>query len=195
MNGMILNGSNWVQFRNHFEHAIQVYVPLDLLTTGYFTGNYNNGYNRIPLNNIAGLIAGNADAQGAYNRTRRRRHEWESVEDAPNTILLDKTNFPEEINEHFAAALNGGVGQGNLLCRDPDGQSRQVSFRLWFDKVFITPKMIKEKQKLSNKMKFEPKYLIEIDEAANFQTKFMCDLALCRNNTSFLGGLQILLEG
>ncbi|CAG8517106.1 2501_t:CDS:2 [Gigaspora rosea] len=44
-----------------------------------------------------------------------------------------------------------------------NGQSRQVSFRLWFDKVFIKPKMIKEKQK--------------------------------QNNTSFLEGLQILLEG
>src|SRR6185437_16725437 len=67
MNGMILNGSNWVQFQNHFEHAIQVYVLLDLLTTGFFTGNYNNGYNRILLNNIATNIAENADTQGAYN--------------------------------------------------------------------------------------------------------------------------------
>ena len=236
MNGMILNGSNWVQFRNHFEHAIQVYVPLDLLTTGYFTGNYNNGYNRIALNNIAGLIAGNAADAGAYNvvflknlihklaiscfdydryilyethknelttyfpsdfnrGARRRRHEWESVQDNPTTILLDKTNFPEEMNMYFQAAHTGGIGQGNLTCADTDGMSRQISFRLWFDKVFITPKMIKEKQKLFNKMKFEPRYLIEIDEAANFQTKFNRDLALCRNNTSFLGGLQILLEG
>ncbi|CAG8786497.1 15555_t:CDS:2, partial [Gigaspora rosea] len=198
---------------NHFEYAIQVYVSLDLLTTGYFTGNYNNGYNRIAIGNIAGLIGGNADTQGAYNvvfmknlihklaiscfdyeryilyeihkndltlyfcsdfnrGTRRRRYEWESVKDAPNTILLDKTNFPEEMNIHFAA--------------EHDGE---------FDKVFITPKMIKKKQKQFNKMRFEPKYLIEINEAANFQTKFMRDLALCRNNTSFLGGLQILLEG
>ncbi|CAG8774452.1 25275_t:CDS:2 [Gigaspora rosea] len=204
MNGMILNGSNWVQFRNHFEHAIQVYVPLDLLTTGYFAGNYNNGYNRIVLNQIAGLIGGNAAEQGAYNihtiqntqrGQRRRRHDWESVENGPPTILLDKTNFPEKMNEHFAAALTRGIVQGNLLCRDADGTSRQVSFRLWFDKVFITPKMIKEKQKQLNKMRFEPKYLIEIDEAANFQTKFMRDLALYRNNTSFLEGLQLQLEG
>src|SRR6185437_7902336 len=99
------------------------------------------------------------------------------------------------MNMHFAAAHTGEIGQGNLICQDVDRQSRQVSFRLWFDKVFITPKMIKEKQKQFNKMKFKPKYLIEIDEAANFQTKFMRDLALCRNNISFLGGLQILLEG
>ncbi|CAG8757081.1 8866_t:CDS:1 [Gigaspora rosea] len=99
------------------------------------------------------------------------------------------------MNIHFAAAHDGGVGQGNLLCQNADRRSKQVSFRLWFDKVFITPTMIKEKQKQFNKMRFEPKYLIEIDEAANFQTKFMRDLALCRNNTSFLGGLQILLEG
>src|SRR6185312_12504114 len=236
MNGMILDGSNWVQFRNHSEHAIQIYVPLDLLATGFFTGNYNIGYNRMPLNGIAANIAGNVDTQGAYNvvfmknlihklaiscfdyeryilyethkndltlyfcsdfnrGARRRRHEWESVEDGPPTILLDKTNFPEEMNMHFAIAHTRGVGQGNLICQDANGQSRQVSFRLWFDKVFITPKMIKEKQKQFNKMKFEPRYLIEIDEAANFQTKFMRDLALCRNNTSFLGGLQILLEG
>ena len=67
INGMILNGSNWVQFRNHFKHAIQVYVLLDLLTTEFFTGNYNNRYNRIPLNNIAANIARNIDVQGAYN--------------------------------------------------------------------------------------------------------------------------------
>src|SRR6185437_13380469 len=67
INRMILNGSNWVQFRNHFEHAIQVYVSLDLLTTRYFTENYNNGYNRFDLANIAANIAGNTDAQGAYN--------------------------------------------------------------------------------------------------------------------------------
>ncbi|CAG8830868.1 21246_t:CDS:1, partial [Gigaspora rosea] len=142
------------------------YVPLDLLTTGYFTGNYNNGYNRFDLANIAANIAGNADAKEAYNvifmknlihklavscfdydryilyethkndltsyfcsdfnrGARRRRHEWESVEDAPNTILFDKTNLPEEMNEHFAAAHDGGVGQGNLLCKNADGQSRQ----------------------------------------------------------------------
>ncbi|CAG8813289.1 15557_t:CDS:2, partial [Gigaspora rosea] len=170
------------------------YVPLDLLTTGYFTGNYNNGYDRFDLANIAANIAGNADAKGAYNYhalsydryilykthkndltsyfpsnfnrgARRKRHDWESVEDDPTTILLDKTNFPEEMNEHFAAAHNGGIGQGNLTCQNADGRSRQVSFRLWFDKVFITPKMIKEKQKLFNKMRFEPRYLIEIDEA------------------------------
>ncbi|CAG8749395.1 3010_t:CDS:1 [Gigaspora rosea] len=162
INGMILNGSNWVQFRNHFEHAIQVYVPLDLLTTGYFTRNYNNGYNRFDLGDIAANIAGNADAKGAYNvifmknlihklavscfdydryllyeihkndltsyfpsdfhrEARRRRHEWESVEDVPNTILLDKTNFPEEMNEHFAAAHDRGIGQENLLYRNADG--------------------------------------------------------------------------
>src|SRR6185437_9674978 len=121
--------------------------------------------------------------------------EWESVEDGPPTILLDTTNFPEEMNIHFADAHNRGIGQGNLICANADGTSRQVSFRLWFDKVFITPRIIKEKQKQFNKMKFEPRYLNEIDEAANFQTKFMRDLALCRSNTSFLGGLQILLEG
>ncbi|CAG8816261.1 9996_t:CDS:1, partial [Gigaspora rosea] len=126
---------------------------------------------------------------------RRRRHEWESIKDVPPTVLLDKTNFLKEINMHFATVHTRVVEQGNLLCRDADGTSKQVSFRLWFDKVFITPKIIKEKQKQFNKMKFEPRYLIEIDEVANFQTKFMRDLALCRNNTSFLGGLQILLEG
>ncbi|CAG8815785.1 5607_t:CDS:2, partial [Gigaspora rosea] len=78
---------------------------------------------------------------------QRKRHDWESVEDDPTTILLDKTNFPEEMDIHFAAAHNGGIGQGNLICQNADGRSRQVSFRLWFDKVFITPKMIKEKQK------------------------------------------------
>ncbi|CAG8826868.1 8211_t:CDS:1, partial [Gigaspora rosea] len=173
---------------NYFEHAIQVYVPLDLLTTGYFTGNYNNGYNRIALNDIAGLIGGDAANAGAYNvlfmknlvhklaiscfdyeryilyethkndltsyfcndfnrGARRKRHYWESVEDNPTTILLDKTNFPEEMNIHFAAANDRGIGQGNLICQNADGRSRQVPFRLWFDKVFITPKMIKEKQK------------------------------------------------
>src|SRR6185437_9225090 len=120
--------------------------------------------------------------------------EWESVEDGPPTILLDTTNFPEEMNIHFADAHNRGIGQGNLICKNADGTSRQVSFRLWFDRVFITPRIIKEKQKQFNKMKFEPRYLNEIDEAANFQTKFMHDLALCRSNTSFLGGLQIQLE-
>ncbi|CAG8822809.1 14981_t:CDS:2, partial [Gigaspora rosea] len=145
---------------NHFEHAIQVYVPLDLLTTGYFTRNYNNGYNRIALNDIAGLIGGDAANAGAYN--------VESVQDNPTTILLDKINFPEEMNMYFEAAHTGGTGQGNLTCTDTNGMTRQVSFRLWFDKVFITPKMIKEKQKQFNKMKFEPRYLIEIDEAANF---------------------------
>ncbi|CAG8448707.1 21113_t:CDS:2 [Gigaspora rosea] len=99
------------------------------------------------------------------------------------------------MNIHFVQAHDGGIEQGNLVCKNADGTSRQVSFRLWFDKVFITPKMIKEKQKQFNKMKFEPRYLIKIDEAANFQTKFMRNLALCRNNISFLGGLQILLEG
>src|SRR5260363_309509 len=54
--------------------------------------------------------------------------------------------------------------------------------------------MIKQKQKDFNKMKFEPKYLLEINEASNFQTKFTRDLSLCQNNTSFLGGLQITLE-
>ncbi|CAG8806783.1 26154_t:CDS:2, partial [Gigaspora rosea] len=96
MNGMILNGSNWVQFRNHFEHAIQQ----SMQTHKEHKIDFNRG-------------------------TRRRRHEWELVEDTPNTILLDKTNFPEEMNEHLAAALNGGIGQGNLLYRDADGQSRQ----------------------------------------------------------------------
>ncbi|CAG8760994.1 24450_t:CDS:2, partial [Gigaspora rosea] len=208
MNGMILNGSNWVQYRNHFEHAIQVYVPLDLLTTGFFTGNYNIGYYRIALNNIAANIAGNVEAQGAYNVVFMKNliHKLAiSCFDYDRYILYEThkndltsyfytTNFPEEMNIHFATAHDGGIGQGNLVCRNADGTSRQVSFRLWFDKVFITPKMIKEKQKQFNKMRFEPRYLIEIDEAANFQTKFMCDLALCRNNTSFLEGLQILLE-
>ncbi|CAG8825780.1 14585_t:CDS:1, partial [Gigaspora rosea] len=137
MNGMVLNGSNWVQFINHFEHAIQVYVLLDLLTTGHFTGNYNNRYNRFDLGDIANKIAGNADAKGAYNVifmknlihklavscfdynryilyethkndlalyfpsdfnrvARRKRHDWESVEDDPTTILLDKTYFQKK---------------------------------------------------------------------------------------------------
>ena len=235
MNGMVFNGINWVQFRNHFEHAIQVYVPLDLLTPGYFTGTADKGYIRCTRAQIGNDIALDDDRLGAYNIVfmknlihklaiscfdyerylhyethkddltgyfvsdfnnglRRRRHEWESVEDNPRTFLLDKTNFPEAMNVIYEAAHDGGKGQGNLTCADADGTSRQVSFRLWFDKTYITPKMIKEKQKDFNKMRFEPKYLLEINEASNFQTKFIRDLNLCQNNTSFLGGLQITLE-
>ncbi|CAG8830020.1 17313_t:CDS:2, partial [Gigaspora rosea] len=96
----------------------------------------------IALNQIAGLIGENAAEQGAYNVVFMKNlihklaiscfdyeryilYETHKVEDGPPTILLDKTNFPEEMNEHFAAALTGGIGQGNLLCRDADGTSRQ----------------------------------------------------------------------
>src|SRR5260363_319603 len=98
------------------------------------------------------------------------------------------------MNIAYIVAHNGGKGQGNLECIIADGRSRQVSFRLWFDKTYITPKMIKQKQKDFNKMKFEAKYLLEINEASNFQTKFTSDLNLCQNNTSFLEGLQITLK-
>ena len=81
----------------------------------------------------------------------RKRHEWESIEDGPPTILLDKTNFSEEMNAHFTAAHDGGIGQENLECQDADGRSRQVSFRLWFDKVFITPKWLKKSRNNSTK--------------------------------------------
>ena len=67
MNGMVFNGINWVQFRNHFEHAIQVYVPLDLLTPGYFTGTADKGYIRCTRDQIAADIALGDDRLGAYN--------------------------------------------------------------------------------------------------------------------------------
>jgi hypothetical protein len=235
MNGMIFNGTNWVQFRNQFEHAIQTAVPLDLLTTGYFVGSYNLGYRRLTSAQAATDIGLNADSEGAFNvvfmkalihklavscfdwerfqlykthesdltcynpsdwhnGARRTRHDWESTDTGPPSVLLDKTSFPEAMNEHYAANATDGKGKGNLACIDADGRSRQASFRLWFDKVFITAKIIKKKQKEFKQMAFTPNYNLEINEASNFQSKFLRDADLCNNTQTYLGGLQIDLE-
>ncbi|CAG8807263.1 7903_t:CDS:2, partial [Gigaspora rosea] len=118
-----------------------------LINNRILSENYNNGYNRFDLGDIANNIVGNANAKGAYNvifiknlihklavscfdydryilyeihkndltsyfpsdfnrGARRKRQDWESVEDDPTTILLDKNNFSEEMKVHFTAAHN-----------------------------------------------------------------------------------------
>ena len=38
------NGANWLEWSIEFEKRIQGKIPLDLLTTGYFTGNPKKGW-------------------------------------------------------------------------------------------------------------------------------------------------------
>ncbi|CAG8730766.1 13473_t:CDS:1, partial [Ambispora leptoticha] len=47
MEGMKFNGENWPKYYDTFMKNIQSYVPIELLTTGFFSGSKNSGYIRI----------------------------------------------------------------------------------------------------------------------------------------------------